>query len=105
MVDADLTRLAELVADEKEARALADEASARHAAIKALLAEEVLRLGLKEIVISDRKVVWHEETTTAPKLDRGALIAAGVTPTQLEKGTIPGSPKKGYLEVRVVKPN
>lgn len=92
--------LPELVADLKEIESQIDDLEERKAGIRGLIEPYVREAGDKvTIACNGRLLSWHPPSTTT-KLDRGRLVAAGVTPEQLEKGTVKGT-KKGYFDVRV----
>ena len=71
----------------------------RKDALRQLLQEAVKPLGA--VVGLGVVARWYPESATE-RLDRGALVAAGVTPKQLDAGTVKGT-KKGYLKVQAVK--
>jgi len=94
-------QLSELVADLKEIEEQIADLEERKVAIRALIEPSIQKLG-DEVTVecNGRLLAWHEPSTTE-RLDKGKLVAAGVTPAQLKAGTVVGS-KKGYFDVRKV---
>lgn len=88
-----------ILADYKEVMLALADLEVRKDALRQLLQEAVIPFGA--VVGLGVVARWYPESKTEG-LDRGALVAAGVTPKQLDAGTIKGT-KKGYLKVQAVK--
>lgn len=94
------SKLDDLISDYKEASAAVKDAEARKDAVRTLLAEAMVETKIPALVEGYR-VAWVPPSTV-PKLDKAALVKAGVTPDQLKKGTVDSS-KKGYLGIWAIK--
>lgn len=88
-----------LLSDYKEVTLAMADLEVRRDALRQLLQEAVK----PHVAVQGHGVVarWYPEGVTE-RLDRGALVAAGVTPKQLDMGTV-RQPRRGYLKVQPVK--
>ena len=98
------TDFGSLVVDLKEIEKLLTDLEVRKAAVRKLIVDNYQKTLTETgpIRVQDRAVSWRPPTTQR-KLSEKRLILAGVTPDQLARGW-DETPKVGYLEVRVVKP-